>query len=158
LICDGTPLFESSAINELLDETNPPRILPDDPLERARQRAWVEVANDMLSAQWDLTAAKTDADFESAKTKLHGVFVRFEETIREPYFAGATFGWVDIAAAPALHRQVLLRSLFDDLPKTKAWAERVAERPSVVRGVREDFTSDYLDRIRERGSVVARNF
>src|SRR5438105_7892875 len=46
LVDDGTPLFESAVINEYLDETHPPRMMPDAPLERARTRAWVEVASD----------------------------------------------------------------------------------------------------------------
>src|SRR5262249_9214066 len=59
LLVDGTALFESSAINEFIDETRPPRLLPEDPLERARQRAWVEVANDVFVAQYKLSVAAT---------------------------------------------------------------------------------------------------
>jgi glutathione S-transferase len=44
LLADGVALFESAAICESLDETHPPRLVPADPFERARQRAWVEVA------------------------------------------------------------------------------------------------------------------
>src|SRR5262249_14601697 len=50
LVGDGTPLFESNAINEFLDETIAPRLLPADPIERARQRAWVEFTNDLFLA------------------------------------------------------------------------------------------------------------
>ena len=33
-------LFESNAIAEFLDETVSPRLHPEDPIERARNRAW----------------------------------------------------------------------------------------------------------------------
>jgi glutathione S-transferase len=39
-IDDTVSLFESNAIAEYLDETIPPRLHPDDPVERAINRAW----------------------------------------------------------------------------------------------------------------------
>jgi len=38
-IDDKVSLFESNAINEYLDETIPPRLHPEDPIERAVNRA-----------------------------------------------------------------------------------------------------------------------
>lgn len=154
LVYDGAPIFESTAINELLDETNPPRMLPDDPIERARQRGWVEVANDLLQAQYDFAGAVSEEDFRKAEAKLRAVVERFEETIRGPYFAGEDFGWVDVASAPYHLRQTLLNAVFQDLPKTRAWTERVAKRDSVVRGVKEDFADEYLGRVQKRGAFV----
>ena len=60
LVADGVALFESAAICEFLDETHPPRLIADDPFVRARQRAWVEVASDLLLAHYrQMTAATT---------------------------------------------------------------------------------------------------
>ena len=41
-IDDKVSLFESNAINEYLDETIAPRLHPDDPVERAINRAWTD--------------------------------------------------------------------------------------------------------------------
>ena len=41
LVVDGAPLFESNAIAEFLDETVAPRLHPEDPIKRARNRAWI---------------------------------------------------------------------------------------------------------------------
>src|SRR5271166_2454443 len=38
----GVTLFESNAINEYLDETISPRLHPDDPIQRAINRAWTD--------------------------------------------------------------------------------------------------------------------
>ena len=38
------PLFELSAINEYLDETIAPRLHPEDPVQRAINRAWTDYA------------------------------------------------------------------------------------------------------------------
>src|SRR5580698_8911864 len=62
LCADGVALFESAAICEFLDETHPPPLIPTDPFERARQRAWVEVANDLLIAQFNLLVASAPAE------------------------------------------------------------------------------------------------
>jgi glutathione S-transferase len=39
---DSVSLFESSAINEYLDETIAPRLHPEDPVQRAINRAWTD--------------------------------------------------------------------------------------------------------------------
>ena len=39
---DTISLFESNAINEYLDETIEPRLHPEDPVARARNRAWTD--------------------------------------------------------------------------------------------------------------------
>ena len=41
-IDDKVSLFESNAIAEYLDETIAPRLHPDDPIERAVNRAWTD--------------------------------------------------------------------------------------------------------------------
>src|SRR5258708_13715660 len=41
-IDDRLSLFESSAINEYLDETVAPRLHPEDPIERAVNGAWTD--------------------------------------------------------------------------------------------------------------------
>src|SRR6195256_3653642 len=41
-IDDKVSLFESNAINEYLDETITPRLHPEDPIERAINRAWTD--------------------------------------------------------------------------------------------------------------------
>ncbi len=49
LVADGTPIFESAVICEYLDDTIAPKLHPDDALERARHRAWVEFGSTVLN-------------------------------------------------------------------------------------------------------------
>jgi len=43
LVVDGSPVYESTAINEFLEDVYPEKSLrPSDPLERARMRGWVQ--------------------------------------------------------------------------------------------------------------------
>ena len=43
-IDDKVSLFESNAINEYLDETIAPRLHPEDPIQRAVNRAWTDIS------------------------------------------------------------------------------------------------------------------
>lgn len=161
LVADGTPIFESAVINEFLDETHAPRLAPDDPFERARQRAWIEVTNDHLVAQYKLGVAKTDEELTSARETLNGVLGSFEREIRGEFFAGDHFGLVDVAVAPGLHRATILDARLGaqtlaPFPKVSAWAHRIAARPSVTGGVLPTFEADFLEGIRKKNGVLAR--
>lgn len=49
LVHDARAIFESSIINEYLEERHPaPRLLPDDPVARAQARFWVKFEDDVL--------------------------------------------------------------------------------------------------------------
>jgi glutathione S-transferase len=158
---DGAPIFESAAINEFVDETHPPHLLPATPLERARHRAWVEVANDLFAAQYKLVTATTKAEYEAAKSQAEAILDRFGDALEGDFFGGERFGLVDAAAAPALHRFVILerRSGLDLLragSKAAAWAHRIAERSSVIEGVPADFEPRYLAYVEKGSGYLAR--
>lgn len=49
LVHNGTPIHESTLINEYLEEVFPAvRLMPEDPVERARARFWVKYEDDVL--------------------------------------------------------------------------------------------------------------
>jgi glutathione S-transferase len=50
LVVQDTPIFESAVICEYLDETIGARLHPDDALQRARHRGWIEFGSALLSA------------------------------------------------------------------------------------------------------------
>jgi glutathione S-transferase len=150
LVADGTPIFESSVIVEYLDETHGPQIVPSDPIERARQRAWVEVANDLLAGHYKIAIAPSPAERDAARTQAREVLRRFEEALVGPFFAGETIGLVDIAAGPGLVRfeklnEWLELDVYAGLPKVAAWSKRISERPSF----RETLVADFDDRFRK---------
>ncbi len=72
----GAVLFESAVTCEYLDETSPggPTLLPADPLERARHRAWVEFASATLGDVAGLSAAGDEAAFVAMRSALAGRF------------------------------------------------------------------------------------
>src|SRR6266700_5836900 len=101
-------LFESAAICEFLDETHSPRLIPTDPFERARQRGWVEVANDLLVAQYKELMASESADAEAAAGTVDAILGRFEEAPTTGLLRDDELTFLHIAVAPALRRFVVV--------------------------------------------------
>ena len=159
LVADGTSLFESAVICEFLDETHPPGLVPAEPFERARQRAWVEVANDLLATQFRLLAAAEADGVEKQRAELNTLLARFEDAIGAGTIGEATFGLIHVAIAPALHRFVVLEDrlgldLLAGTPKLAALARRLTDRPSVSASVPPDFDHQFIQLFVERKSLL----
>ncbi|WP_048648071.1 glutathione S-transferase family protein [Nitratireductor soli] len=156
----GETLFESAAIVEYLDETATPQLHPQDPLTRARHRAWMEVGSSILSDIWTMETTHDRTVFGNAVAALKGKFARVEAELGEGlYFAGASFTIVDAVFAPAFRYFDVFDTIadfgvFDGLPKLVKWRAALAERPSV----REAVIFDYEDRLRrfleKKGGVI----
>ena len=63
---DDEILFESSAIAEYLDEVVSPRLHPEDPIARAKNRAWTDFTPTFAGALSKIHYAKTREDMEAA--------------------------------------------------------------------------------------------
>jgi len=156
---DDTTLFESTVILEYLDETRAPRLHPEDPLERARDRAWFSVADAVNSAVYRMMiAADRDgltAHAETLKTHL----AKLEEQIAGPLWRGEAFTAMDAVAYPGLQRAVWLGALYpelelmDDVPKVAAWEKALADRPSVKRSAVPDLRERFEVAIQKYGAV-----
>src|ERR1700760_980395 len=67
---DTVSLFESNAINEYLDETIAPRLHPEDPVQRAVNRAWTDYVPTFATAVTGTAYAATAAEYETAAAKM----------------------------------------------------------------------------------------
>ena len=143
-------LFESAAICDYLDETLEPRFHPEDPIERAQHRAWIEFASCALNDIWGLYTARDERAFDDKLLAVSARFRRIEEALGEgPFFAGPRFSLVDAAFGPVFRYfdvfdTFLNTGVFAGLPKVTAWRRRLAER----RSVRSAVSPDYPARLR----------
>ena len=154
LVADGTPLFESQAIVEYIEDVLPePALRPADPVERATDRAWFAVASeDLFMNHHRLEYAKDEAGVGKALEALTKTLDRLEATMAGRAYlsgAGARFGLADVAMAPFLMRAELTRrrgwvDLYAGRPNLTAWMERVLAREAVRTSVREDFEAASL--------------
>ncbi|MBM3558553.1 MAG: glutathione S-transferase family protein [Alphaproteobacteria bacterium] len=158
---DDEVLFESNAIAEYLDETVAPRLHPEDPLHRARNRAWTDYAPTFADALADVTYSKTRAEMEAALPAARKALGRVEEAFGTgPYFNGAALSLVDCAYAPFLQRfafcdRWLGTGLLGEFPRVAAWTATLLADPRVTGAVVADIGDRFIANYRRRGFYVA---
>jgi glutathione S-transferase len=138
-------LFESAVINEYLDEVTPPALLPKDPLEKARERAWVAVGGELMMYMYTSMTSDDEDEQDDAKQDFWDTMARLEETLPGGNFFSSTgFSLPDAAFAPLFMRLLMMKSWRDDahwksLPKTKKWADALLVLPEVRDSVIPNF-------------------
>ncbi|MEJ1356102.1 MAG: glutathione S-transferase family protein [Candidatus Sedimenticola sp. (ex Thyasira tokunagai)] len=160
---DGDVLFESAIINEYLDEVFMPRLHPDAPLERAKQRGWIEFGSNLFFEQVGLLLAKNADEYQQKKEGLAGSFARLEQQLGDgPYFQGSHFSLLDAAYAPLFMRFDLLTrwdsTLAEIMPsRMQKWGEALLKRPSVMSSVVDDFDKQFVAFFAKKGSWLLGN-
>ena len=155
----GEAVFESAVICEYLDETQPPRLHPEDALARARERAWMEFGSAMLSGIAVLYSAGDDVALDKAYAALRGRFEQLEAVLGDgPWFAGRRFGLVDAVFGPVFRYFEVIppEGLFDRLPRVQAWRRALAGRASVREAVSAGYAQRLRGFLRERGGALSR--
>ena len=153
-------IFESAVICEYLEDTVGPALHPDNALERARHRAWIEFASATLNAIWNFYTARELAAYESSAATLQERFIQLERVLRDgPYFAGNRFSLVDAAFAPAFRYFDVFDgvsgvALFDTTPKVRAWRQALSQRASVRNAVLPDYPQRLKQFIVAQGGVL----
>lgn len=163
-IDDSLSLFESNAINEYLDETIAPRLHPEDPIERAVNRAWTDYVPSFASAVTATAYADTEADYAAAAEKIPDAFGRLEKALEKqgsgPFFNGAKYSLVDAAYAPFLQRYHFLDRVrrlghLEKFSRLKAWTEALLARPSTHTFPAAEFEAMYREGLRRRNKWVS---
>jgi glutathione S-transferase len=154
-------LFESAVISEFLDETTPGRLHPDDPLERALHRAWIEFASAVLDDVARLYGAGDEETFMAGRRRLTERFRWLERNLGPgPYFAGARFSLVDAAFGPLFRyfevfEQIAAFGFFDGLPAVTAYRGALAARHSVQGAVLAGYGPRLLNFLKRRNSYLS---
>ena len=163
LLVDGTPLFESAVICEYLDDVFAPPLHPQEPLARARHRAWIEFGSAVLNAIWAFYTAPDDAALAARRGELRARFEQLEAHLDAPgpFFAGGNFSIVDAVFGPVFRYFDVFEALgeppvFEGLPRVKAWRDALANRPSVRQAVAADYPRRLQDFLRARHSALSR--
>ncbi len=154
-------LFESLVINEYLDEVaGAPPMLPANPLEKARVRAWIEFSTALLQDCFALTAAKDETALAPIVERTRIKLDRLERELgAEPFFLGTAMSLVDAAYVPALQRLAFADALYpsmalfgDHRPRVTRWWHSIETRPSVAASAPADVRQRFHRMIgRDRG-------
>jgi glutathione S-transferase len=162
LLVGDQPIFESAVICEYLDETASPRLHPQDALERARHRGWMEFGSAMLNAIGMFYNAPDD---DALLSKAADIRTRLEliecELTSEPYFAGERFAMVDAAFAPVFRyfdvfEQLADFGFFARTPHVQAWRAALSARASVRGAASADYPTSLRAFLIARKSALSR--
>jgi glutathione S-transferase len=137
---NGTSLYESNIVNEYLDEVHEsPRLMPDNPEERASVRSWMAFADDyffpsIYAVRMGPERGYSEEQIREAKGKLDDALSRLERQLEGRRYLVGEYTLADIGHAGNFHR---LRGMAEggDVPLHKypnvtAWMRRVEGRES----------------------------
>ena len=147
---DGEILFESAVINEYLDDITGGELQPKDPLARAKNRAWIEFASNMLGNTYMMKTAAEKGKYEKFRDQLVSQFRRLENRLGDgPWFNGEDFSLADTAFAPLFAHDAVANYRFSvinaaTMPKLDAWSKRLLALPAVKNSVVAEFEEIYL--------------
>jgi len=149
---DSGAIFESMVIAEYLDEVYEPRLHPEDPMEKARHRSWIEYASEVTMKQFSMFMAPGEKLFTTRKDELSELLNALNGQLSEtgPMFSGERFRLVDAAFAPVFMRLELLGKFFDhgvydSDSRLGQWSQAMMEKDSVKNSVSKDFERAFLD-------------
>ena len=158
-------LFESNAIAEYLDEVVRPRLHPEDPLARAKNRAWTDYVPTFAGAMSCIHYSKSKEEMEQAVADAPEKLAKIEGALEGrgndgPYFNGPDLALVDAAYAPFLQRhlfvdRVLKNKVIDNYPLTKAWAETLLADERVTGAVPDNFEEEFIASLKRRGCYAS---
>jgi len=161
---NDTVLFESAVICEFIDETTPQRMHPEEPLQRALNRAWIEYGSGLFGGHYKLISATTPEELAVEQGRLLDRLKRVEQLLGEgPYFNGERFSLIDAAFAPLFMRLALLDEVHTvysaaEFPKLSRWSSELLKLPEVQKSVVDDFPERYRAMVARMRSYAARIF
>jgi glutathione S-transferase len=147
---DDEVLFESAVINEYLDDITGTELQPKDALARAKNRAWIEVASNMLGNNYMMKMADDKENFEKFRDRLVSQMKRLEQRLGDgPWFNGDNFSLADTAFAPLfVHDAVADHKISvidpETMPKVDAWAKKLMALPAVKNSVVPEFETLFI--------------
>jgi len=151
---DDEVIFESSIINEFLDEITGGEFLPEDPLEKAKLKAWSEYCSALTMTQFAAMSAKEKESYEKNIELFKIQLGRLEEHASGgSTFNPSGFTLTDTCILPVLQRTKFLDDYFQtkilaNYPKLNTIALAHMEQSYVQDSVPADFNEKLLNYLR----------
>lgn len=147
---DDEVLFESSVIQEYVDEVTPPSLHPKDPLIKAKNRAWIAFGGELFMLSHQLIHAANEETYREKLATLTGRLAQIEAVHSgDAFFNGSEFNLIDAAYAPLLMRVDLILQntgvdILSECLKLKQWSNNLLNIKAIEDSVVEEFAELYL--------------
>jgi glutathione S-transferase len=155
-------IFESSVINEYLDEAYPNRLHPHDIILRAKNRSWIEFGSACMWDAFHLGVKETEREFNKVRDELLGKFDQLEKAIDgSPFFNGNEFSLVDASYAPLLQRLEYLNEIKPGVidpkrhPMISDWKEALLKLDVVRKSCVPEIKEIYYKQLWERQGFIS---
>ncbi|KDP37215.1 hypothetical protein JCGZ_06271 [Jatropha curcas] len=143
LIHNGKPICESMIIIQYIDEVwiDGAPLLPSDPYQRAQARFWADYIDKKI---YPNARMLWNSEGEVKETYTKNLIESFQTLERElgdkPFFAGESFGYVDVALVPFYSIFYTIEifgnfSMTVECPKIVEWAARCLEKETVSKSI-----------------------
>ncbi len=160
LVNEQAVIFESAVINEFISEISPPSLLPEDPVCRAHNRAWIEYSSYILNTAFRMETAPNEAAFNEYRDRLHKQLAQLEQRLGGgPFFNGPAFSLIDASFAPffmrlELYNRIASTRLTRDLPRVRSWSCALLAEPAVKDSVVPEYAALYRNFLTERSGYI----
>lgn len=140
---DGSRYTETAALLQWIAESYPNRRLlgGDDARRRMDVLRWLAfVATELHKSfsPWLWHADVAESTRAMARAKLKDRFAEMEATLRRQEYLAQTFSVADAYAYTVMSWAVYLKLPLEDFPAIRAYLKRVAQRPAVMRAMRDE--------------------
>ncbi|PHS69281.1 MAG: glutathione S-transferase [Methylophaga sp.] len=160
-INEDRSLFESTVICEYINEVTPNSLHPQDPLEKAYHRSWIEFGSGILNNISGLYNAQNKDEFDAKRLEIKTKFQQIEQEIMgSSYFSGEEFHLIDAVYGPIyryfdIFDLILDLEIFDALPKVSVWKEALQKRHSIQQAVSIEYPRLLLNFLINRHSYIS---
>lgn len=154
-------IFESTAILEYLEETQPIPLHPNEALARARHRGWIEFGSAILNDIAGFYNARDADAFDQKIAALEEKFAQLEAKLGAgPFFEGSKFTLVDAVFGPVFRYfdtfdEIADFGILTGKDKVLAWRAALTTRSSVKQAVTADYSRLLWAFFLKRGSYLS---
>lgn len=154
-------LFEASVISEYIDDITQSTMKPNDALQLAKNRAWIEFSTQCIIDQFILLQKTNKKEYETQLNRLITNLKLVEEEINfHPYFNGDQLNLIDTAYAPLFMRYKIINSIApvftsSEFPMLSAWSDVLLSLDVVKKSFVDDFSILYENKIKSFDGYLA---
>ncbi|CAD8090639.1 unnamed protein product [Paramecium sonneborni] len=163
IIGEEVVLFESAAIMEYIDEITPPKLMPDDPIQKALDRAKFEYSNEIIKNLYQFIFTTEQEKFVKLKEWLIKRFQQMGEWLKDKkYVNGLELSLVDLNFVPVfvvlnMLKPILPCDILKDQKRLQNYGESLTSLSCAKTGRVPDYEFLMIDGIKNKNTVLFRS-